>query len=84
MTPKLSTSIEELAAAWSNRDWTSMFFIVTQPFVRVVSFISAIHYDHGAIKYEEAHNVPIDLVLNKFTQFYTLFWQYAEPLLYPK
>ncbi len=76
--------IEELAAAWSNRDWVSMFFISTRGFGDLVSFISAIHHGHGTIKYEEVHTAPFNLILHKYTQFYTLFWRYADPQLYTK
>ncbi len=72
-------NIEELAAAWSNRDWISMFFIATQPVGGRISFISAIHHGHGTIKYKESHNAAFELILHSFPQFYTLFWRHVKP-----
>ncbi len=75
--------IEELAGAWSYRDWISMFFIAIQPVGHQLSFISAIHHGHGTIKYRESQDTEIDFMPHAFPQFYTLFWQYAKPQLYP-
>ncbi len=76
--------IEEIAGAWSHRDWLSMFFIATQRGERRISYISAIHHDHGTTKYKELQNVSFDSLLYTFPQFYTLFWQYAKPQWFPK
>ncbi len=76
--------IEELAGAWSDRDWISMFFIATYNLGRQVNFIIAIHLGHGTIKFVEANDQPFTAILHSFPQFYTLFWQYTGSKLYPK
>ncbi len=49
-----------------------------------ITTISAIHYGDGHVKYKEMRDVPIDTTILAFPQFYTLFWQYLKPGLYPK
>ncbi len=78
--------IEEQVAAWSNRDWISMLFICRPSFqvVADVRMISATHHGDGSIKFEEMHGVPLHKIQLALPQFYTLFWQYVEPQVYPK
>ncbi len=70
--------IEELAGAWTNRDWMSMFFVWRARLQEMhrENIISAIHHDEGNFKYEEFHSVPFNSVILAFPQLYTLFWQY--------
>ncbi len=78
--------IEELVAAWSDRDWMPILFIRRPSFqvVADVNMISATHHCDGNIKLEEMHGVSMYKIQLALPQFYTLFWQYVEPQVYPK
>ncbi len=78
--------IKELAEAWTNQDWMSIFFIWRAGFEEnpTTHMISAIHYGDGGVEYKEICKVPFDKVILAFPQFYTLFWQYLQPGMYPK
>ncbi len=78
--------IEELIAAWANRDWMSMLFIWRPSFqvVADANMISATHNGDGNIKFEEMHGVPLYKIELALPQFYIIFWQYVEPQVYPR
>ncbi len=75
--------LAELAEAWCNRDWRSMFFIRRTCFDESIesTMLKAIHHGDGIIEYELVGDGRIEEVILEHPEFYTLFWQHIEPEL---